>query len=321
MKDAGLADSSLHVDPAPGLAATRQRVAAVLGSTAFALAPDARSLRLLGQDRRHHRIDPCLPEGLAALGTSRDRIHAFRRPGPPFDLCLEDSWSGWFLAPTLAAVPPGEALVLVHLDDHADLMPTLLVRDGAGDVSVPATGLGFAPGRAACWEAAIASGAVTIGSWLTALVAAGAGPEIHVRHLHPAGSPSHQPPRRLRAGTVRHAVLPGRSFVDATGDGAARGTWASHDDPATALADLPAGPLAVHVDLDYFVNDFNGNPGTLPLVPDRPAVLTRMDRIFDALRQTGRPVQSWIVATSPGFCSGRHWPWLLDALALRIGAP
>lgn len=315
------AEAPLRINPAARRSVTRDRVAAVVGSTAFDLAPDARSLRLRGQDRRHHHTDPWLREGLTALGADQEQIPTFRRPGPAFDLCLEDSWTGWFLAPTFAGIVPGESLVLVHLDDHADLMPTLLVRDGKGRVRDPATGRDFDPRTPGDWEAAIGSGAITIGSWLTALVAPGAGPKVHVRHLHPVGSPSHRPPCPLRAGSVRHAVFPGLSFVSATGEGAGRGTWVAHEDPVAGLSYLPAGPLAVHFDLDYFVNDFNGNPGALPAVPDRSAVLARMDRVFDALRETRRPVHRWIVAASPGFCCARHWPWLLDALALRIGAP
>jgi hypothetical protein len=309
----------LRVRPVGGREATRTALAAVMGSTVFDFASDARSLRMLGQDRRHHELDPWLGHGLARLGVAPEAIPTYRRRGPRFDLCLEDSWSGWFLAPTLGSLAPDESLVLLHLDDHADLMPTLLVRQGPGTARDPAAGRAFDPRLPEDWEMAIGSGAVTIGSWLTALVAVGPPRAIHVRHLRPAGASMFPEFRTLRAGTVRHALLPGYAFVAAARDGAARGTCRAGSDPVETLAELPAGQIVVHVDLDYFVNDFNGNPGTAPTEPDRAAVLGRMDRFFAALRATRRPVRQWIVAASPGFCCARHWPWLLAALAARIG--
>lgn len=316
------ARAPLRVRLAGGRGATREALSAVMGSTAFDLAPDAGSLLMLGQDRRHHALDPWLGDGLARLGIGPDAIPTFRRRGARFDLCLEDSWSGWFLAPTLASLARDESLVLLHLDDHTDLMPTLLVREASGATIDPATGRAFDPRVPQDWELAIGSGAVTIGSWLTALVAAGKGtlPTIHVRHLRPAGASIFPASQMLRSGTVRHPLLPGHAFVAATGGGPPRGTFRTGADPAESLADLPAGPLVVHVDLDHFVNDFNGNPGTAPTEPDRAAVLGRMDRFFAALRSTRRPVRQWIAAASPGFCCASHWPWLVAALAARIGS-
>ena len=312
----------LRVAPAGGRHATLEALAVVMGSTAFALTPDARSLRMLGQDRRHHALDPWLREGLARLGIGRDAIPTFRRRGQRFDFCLEDSWTGWFLAPTLASLARDESLVLLHLDGHTDLMPTLLVRKGPETAFDPATGHAFDPRLPKDWELAIGSGAVTIGSWLTALIAVTEGrlPTIHIRHLRPAGEMMFPEVYMLQAGTVRYPLLPGYAFVAASGGGPSRGTCRTGTDATWSLTDLPAGPIVVHVDLDYFVNDFNGNAGTAPTVPDRAAVLGRMDRFFAALWATRRPVRQWVVAASPGFCCARHWPWLLAALAARIGS-
>jgi len=84
---------------------------------------------------------------------------------------------------------------------------------------------------------------------------------------------------------------------------------------------MPAGKLAVHIDLDFFVNDFNGNPGNSPRTlshSDCNTILKRMDDLFELIDRAGRPVDRWIIATSPGFCAARHWPWLLESLETRI---
>lgn len=84
---------------------------------------------------------------------------------------------------------------------------------------------------------------------------------------------------------------------------------------------MPNGKLAVHIDLDFFVNDFNGNPGTSPRSlsrNDRTTILKSMDDVFEKIDQSARPVDGWVVATSPGFCAARHWPWLLESLGTRI---
>ena len=41
-------------------------------------------------------------------------------------------------------------------------------------------------------------------------------------------------------------------------------TYLQTSDPRQCCSDMPNGKLAVHIDLDYFVNDFNGNPGNAP---------------------------------------------------------
>ena len=90
-----------------------------------------------------------------------------------------------------------------------------------------------------------------------------------------------------------------------------------------ARDDLPEGRVIVHVDLDYLINDFNGNPVTgysLPN-PDLTAVAcSKLDSFFDAMSAIAPRVDRWIVATSPGFCSAFHWPWLLAQLEERIEA-
>ncbi|MQX38097.1 hypothetical protein [Roseospira navarrensis] len=322
----------LRVDPGAVPAAMagqgdplRAALRAILGSAAFDLAPDGGRLWLRGQDTRHHAVDPALPAALAAWGLDGpDAVGAFRETRPGYGLCFEDSWSGWLLAPVLAGLADDAPLVVLHLDDHGDRMPTLLSRVTDGALVNPATGAPFDAASRESWAEAIAHGVVTIGNWLTAL-GQGRG-VVHIRHLrpHPADAAVEGRIRPLRAGTVRHPLLPDHAFaVLEDGPPPGSGTLMETADPVRALADLPPGVLAVHVDLDYFVNDFNGNPGTRPLRRTADlarAVRGRMDALFAALAATRRPVAAWVAATSPGFCGAPHWPGLLDRLERGIVA-
>ena len=141
----------------------RERIAAALRaivrSVNFEVLEGESSVRLLGPDMSYHRVDPHLPRTLRALGLSSASadILAYRVRTPHFDLCFEDSWSGGFIADELGRMAPSDDLVIVHLDDHTDMMPTLLAV--AGDALFnPMTRDIFDPADRRCWEAAIAAG-------------------------------------------------------------------------------------------------------------------------------------------------------------------
>jgi hypothetical protein len=77
------------------------------------------AFRLLGPDMYYHSLDPHLPAALARFDppVALDDIFSYRSLGGLFDLCLEDSWSGWLIAEQLRRATQTEDLVIIHLDD------------------------------------------------------------------------------------------------------------------------------------------------------------------------------------------------------------
>ena len=70
-----------------------------------------------------------------------------------------------------------------------------------------------------------------------------------------------------------------------------------------------------------FINDFNGNPRKGDYVPD-PSLARegcrKLALFFDTLHARRVSVDHWIVAASPGFCSGCHWAALLNTITEKI---
>lgn len=291
-------------------------------NTRFELFDDRSRLRLKGPDLYYHRLDPDLPAHLGRLGIGDGLAGAglYRVETGTCGICLEDCWSGAFIADTLRRTGPDDALVLVHLDDHADMMPTFLARRGGGLVD-PSTGRTFDPCDAGDWQSPILSGAIGIGSFVTPLLHAGR--TVHIRHLN--NSRDDDAPARIGPGGVSHALMPDTDFAAVAWDVPARrstGTYFASTDPDTVLSNLPDGRLVVHVDFDYFINDFNGNPGQSPLPRDTaraPEIVAKATAFFSALEAAGRTVERWVIATSPGFCASRHWDGLFDQMKPGVG--
>lgn len=295
----------------------------IVKSSRWSFDRETLELSVSGPGCEHHRADAELAAVLRQFeqGRAFDAPLMFTATKELFDLCLEDNWTGLFVARELADWNEREPLVLVHLDDHTDMMSTLLEHDRRALVD-PLTGKAFDPAVPEDWQAAIRSGAITIGSYITALYHLPG--QLHVRHLNNFAASRHGcfP---VFAGQHRFPLLPGRSFAAIRkrthGGPDCLGSYLGGPNADRVLADLPPGRVIVHVDLDYFINDFNGNIGTgapRNTASMREQALRRMDGFFQALKDTGRPVARWIVATSPGFCASRHWQWLLDQLTAAI---
>jgi len=208
-----------------------------------------------------------------------------------------------------------ENVVLLHLDDHLDMMPTLLavtpvgLRDMVHDVA-------FDPRRRDDWLAAMDSGTVSIGNYVTALFM---GWRLHVRHLRERGP--HTALQQVACTTVRYEITPNIAFASLTLGEYGEGSYIAQSDPEQILCDLPEGCLVIHIDLDYFIDDFNGASHGETYVPDpslRGIAKERMARFFRALSVIDRPVARWLIATSPGFCCAYHWEWLVHSLRSRI---
>lgn len=250
-------------------------------------------------------------------------IHSYRSDGALFQLCFEDSWSGYFIASELRQMGAEDDLVLIHLDDHEDMMPTLLAFD-EGRLVNPTTNAVFAPSKPEDWEDAIQSGCVSIGNFITPLFYSGH--KVHVRHLNNGESDSDvlcsvAPEER------NYDYFPGVRFAAlkrSRSDWAnSAGTYLCGANAKDVLSDLPQGRVIVHIDLDYFINDFNGNATGHRQIQDEEllaAAQVKLNRFFAALHRIGSPIAAWIVATSPGFCSAKHWNFLLTEIERCIRA-
>ncbi|HSU65642.1 MAG TPA: hypothetical protein VLJ39_02115, partial [Tepidisphaeraceae bacterium] len=192
-----------------------------------------------------------------------------------------------------------------------------------GGLFDPTVGQPFEPKSPADWEAAIYSGTVSIGCFVTPFYFAGL--RTHVYHLNnAAGAP-------LRAHAVLneprgYPLIPNKRFAAVkladVDDAPTAGTYVVSSRCEDLLDSLPRRRVIVHVDLDYFINDFNGNPEARRDLPD-PALVAqgrrKLDRFFEILQARRIDVEHWVIATSPGFCSACHWSWLLNEFAEKIG--
>jgi hypothetical protein len=296
---------------------------AIFKSTRYELLLKQDAVMLLGQDVSYHLVDPHLPEFLSEYSgeVTVSNAPTYKKSTAQFDLCFEDCWTGYFLAQRFRARDNEDSrdLLFIHLDDHEDMMPTLLeVYNGA--LKDPSTDAAFDPTAADDWTSAIGTGAITIGSFITPLYHSGT--RIHVRHINNSARCSDL--EYVSPVGCRYAPIPGKEFAAlerlAFATPKCNGTYRVGPDAGDVLRDTPKTWTVVHFDLDYFMNDFNGaRREALLLTTELCLEVTRkMDRLFKVLRASETAVDRWMIATSPGFCSARHWPWLLDELSKRI---
>ncbi|MFC6670939.1 hypothetical protein [Marinobacterium aestuariivivens] len=239
----------------------RARLRQIVRSLKFAWDENSCLLRILGPDTGYHAADPDLPGLLKTQDPPMDLndLFHYRSRQEHYDLCFEDCWSGYFIADELAKSK--DDLVLIHLDDHTDMMPSFLLYTDEGLVN-PASGRPFDPQRSEDWTNAINAGCVSIGDFITPLLYANR--KLHVRHLNNVSASSAQPRKLLRASCFYPEIPEFRfaSLKQEEGDlQHADGSYLAGTDPERVLANLPRGQIILHIDLDYFINDFNGNVG------------------------------------------------------------
>lgn len=209
---------------------------------------DAR-LSLDGADLSYHAADPGLAASLTTFvpAITANQLGSFHTRLEHFDFCLEDSWTGKLIAETVGASKFKDRLTIMHLDDHTDMMPTLLSVESAltEQVNQPKR---FDSTNPSDWDEAIRSGAIGIGSFMTALYYLPL--ELDVRHLCHTPD-ANQDTLSVIAATRRHTLLPHVEFaaVDKiTGLHASRlGTYTASVRAADLLREGQNGPMIVHV--------------------------------------------------------------------------
>ena len=71
-------------------------------------------------------MDPYLQKRLDEMGMGREDILSYISRSERIDICFEDSWTGYFIAERFEKRRRGDNLTIIHLDDHTDMMATLL---------------------------------------------------------------------------------------------------------------------------------------------------------------------------------------------------
>lgn len=279
-------------------------------------------LSLHGTDLAHHKADPHLDKNLNTFAFPIDienyaECHVSLTK---YDFCLEDSWSGYFVAKQIERGCEGESIVFIHLDDHTDMMSTLLLMH-EGVLIDPHSNSIFDPSDTRDWVNSIKGGAVGIGSFVTALYFLKQ--SFHVLHLNHTNESSSQ--LAIRPKRITHPLLPRARFAsldkDTEKSSKPIGTYSAAKTATKLLRDIPKGRVIVHIDLDYFINDYNGNIGSVPEGTEktrRKNALSLINDFFDRLEMEEIKVERFIIASSPGFCSSAHWGWLLEEVNKRI---
>jgi hypothetical protein len=288
----------------------------------ISLSNDNASFTVDGADLRYHGLDPSLPAACDAIvGDSRsESIMAFRASDTQLDFCLEDTWTYYFIV-TRFQVTKRDPIVLLHLDDHTDMMRPLIGTSTQGVFDIPLSAA-LALDDPKSIEKAIWSGALGIGNFITPLFYNF--DEVHVCHL----SNTEQADIVQRQVSRSHFDIPivdGITQIDLKlsdrSDAAHVGSYATCNDIGSLVQSLPPGRLIVHIDLDYFCNDYDGGNNASNRIDHSPypeSASTKLQHFFAAMRSLDRDVERWIVAASPGFCAARHWSWLINEINAGI---
>lgn len=283
-------------------------------------------------------VDPRLMEGLHWWSQNLDvgDIPLAVRQEPKWQLSLNDSWTLFSWSHWLAACAANNALpsevVLLHVDDHDDLMsPCLWSTQGGWSDAITHQPVNLLMPETV--STAITSGAIGIGSFIVPLLYQI--PKVHIRHLCATGYSSSRQgvyrlqritatdnllaPDRLRP-TVRLEVTP-ESFKGNTDNLI---TYSVSAKPEEWLQSLPNAPTLLHLDLDYFNNRFNGD-SDWEFNPSRhdPAsyeILSAIDSVFDALFLQGvfDRIVNVTAALSPGFFPSEFWPLATERIRYHI---
>jgi hypothetical protein len=214
---------------AHGREETERAIRQIVRSVNFMLLDLESAACLLGPEMSYHFADPYLAHVLEKFtpGLTRDDILSYRSGSGLFDLSFEDSWSGYFIANQFQKNRRHDDLVLIHLDDHSDMMPTLLCRSGNALIN-PASGAIFNPLLPNDWESTIYSGVVSIGCRS----------ELSF----------------ISRKSYLYDLIPGKQFAGISKSSfptpSNTGTYLAGPDAREVLRGVPQGWTIVHIDLD-----------------------------------------------------------------------
>lgn len=294
-------------------------------------AGDTIEVDLVAPDDDAYYIDPQLISHLAnwAPPISLIEIPDLHARRPTYGIGLNDgwtvwSWSCWLKRRHQSGNDPRSVIVL-HVDDHEDLMCPRVAVEEDGRLVDLITGQVVDLGQPESVEAALKSGAIGMGSFVAPLMHHL--PEVHVRHLR-----ANQPTIPLEPlGLVTEddlLLVPDAARIKPVRGSEARGPGTYMRTSDVALwADIPLdAPALLHLDLDYFNNRFNGdshwNQDDGPRHdPDIVTVCSMVDAVFDALADSGarRCIEDVFIGVSPGFFPSELWQTTIEHIERRLG--
>jgi hypothetical protein len=284
-------------------------------------------------ERADWYVDPHLARGLdwwggAAIGD----IPYAHRCDPAFTIALNDHWTLLSWSRRLAQVAPAPTKVVVlHVDDHDDLMSPRVLRRGSTLID-GMTGIPIEISQPASIDAALRSGAIGIGSFIAPLIHSV--PTVAIRHLCATRySYERRGPHRLVRSLDHDGVLartdpriavrvePGLPDPD---EPTHAGSYDVTNDPEEWLFRLPDGVTLLHIDMDYFNNRYNGDSDwasqTVRHDPPLTDVLTQIEAVVTAIGPVWaeRSLVDVSVALSPGFFPADLWKAAMDHLGARL---
>jgi hypothetical protein len=273
-------------------------------------------------------IDPHLEQGLDwwCPGIEVGDIYKQVAHSPSGQLSLNDSWTlySWshWLRDRRDARKTCDQVVILHVDDHTDLMTPRLTCSSA-EWRDAITGDVFDIYDPKTVRSAILSGAIGVGSFMSPFLHSIA--KVQLRHLSqtiPVGTSRKMgiatktiPDTLLLTKDVRPSVVlinPAEVLAESTVVApdrnylltASLGQW---------LADIPKSPILLHIDMDYFSNRFDGD-SDWEHVPNRhdpslERVIASIDDLFSGIvaSEIGNRIENITVGISPRFFPSEFW--------------
>lgn len=282
-----------------------------------------------GGAERH--VDPRLEIGLRWWDTGLDPSAMAlqrRREGQVltalYDTWTLHSWSEWL---TRNNHGPDEPLVVLHVDDHRDLgSPRVFVsKDRLWTDAITGQAISMLDPRSVL--SAIESGAIGMGSFLTPWLHALS--RVDVRHLcQPPKAQATQDFCVKRTAEADSLLMPGAQRLGIALEQSGRPMGRSYritPDVAEWTRDLGAGPILVHIDMDYFNNRYDGDSDWQnrhpAFDPSEAEIGAKIDELATALSAPGiaARIQDVVVAYSPGFFPAEYWQRTNEQLKRRLG--
>lgn len=264
-------------------------------------------------------------------GTRIRDICAEYRPRDFGLLALEEQWIplSWSLTFQKRGGIPKEA-VLLHLDDHRDMMMPRIGLRLDGKMVDYISGNRFDLLEPESVVGAIESGAIGKGSILTPLI--WSIPNIHVRHLSYRPYPAKK--YQINKITVKDDILfplPNRIGIDLIEAPIPSNTQSLAYLVTPVIDDwldnLPDDlPIIFHFDLDYFNNRFDGdsswqtNPNARLHDIGLDEQLQQLTRIIEGIRKRDlfKRIVDFSIGISPGFYPAEYWQSMVESIEREL---
>lgn len=303
--------------------------------------PDGWEIELNWPSTADYYVDPYLIQGLnwwlsdTAVGDIRKQVSDDYN----CQISLNDSWTlfAWsqWLAARRKTENAAENVVILHVDDHTDLMTPRLVMTGYNWCDA-ITDEAFDLYNPASVRSAILSGAIGVGSFIAPFIHSV--PQVELRHLSQTTTNNRLKFHSLVMEEIPDILLKTKSHrpavkVDSadlarnyqTGHGTSKRYCLTHD-VRSWLRNIPNAPILLHIDMDYFNNRFDGDSDwhshTKRHDPSLSSILLSIDMLFDEIvaSKIESQIENVTVALSPRFFPCEFWSESIVRIQLRLAA-